>query len=1092
MAKLNFAVANMNCGKCVRKITALLSDNPASKLDFSLADKAFSYQGELSAEQVLALLAQAGFDAQQLPELATETMGKGEAHAVVGESVFPPDAPLCRVNAPLHFVIANMRCGSCAKKIRALFESLDDVTATTDVAGKQLWLSGNISRGEAKIRLLLDGFDVADGLHNGDDAFESQQQYLFSVPDMSCGHCKAKIEQAFAGMADTAIQVDLVNRQVRVRSDQAVTDLLGVFAGAAFPASLLGHEGLSEAQAEPACEQTRETYWFNVPDMSCGHCQTSIEAAFADVAATEVSVLLEQKQVKVVSAQPLSALLSIFRDAGYPAELFGDGDNDLAPPTVIKPAADGKLASQVQSVGADDAGLMTFYVPDMSCASCVAKIERAFTGGATQAVVNLADKQVQVSGGIDAATAINLIAQAGYQAELVEDAKAAAQQKRLNDQHEYRQRMAQAALGLGLGVPLMIWGLAGGDMMVSSVSQQLGWGVVGVLTALVMLTTGRHFYQGMWRALKVGSSNMDTLIVLGTSAAWLYSMVVVLLPQWFPAGTRHVYFEASVMILGLINLGHALELRARGKTSEAVQKLIGMQSSTAIRITSHGDEEVEISMLQLGDKLRLRPGDRVALDGIVVNGSSTLDEAMLTGEPLPVHKQSGDPLSAGTVNGNGALVYQVTALARDTRLAKIIQLVQQAQTSKMPIGRLTDKIAAYFVPVVVLIALIAALIWYLAGPAPQLSHALVVLTSVLIIACPCALGLATPMSIMVAVGRAAQLGILVKNGEALQTAAAVDTVVLDKTGTVTEGKPQVTDILLLDDEISEMTLLSALGSLEQHSEHPLAAAMVARAKTVHAVFTEPEFFQNHQGMGITGRINGQGWVAGNRALMAQQQITGLAAMTRADDWADAGKTPVFLACDGQLVAMVAISDPVKIDAKAAIARLRKRNIRVVMLTGDNNQTAAAVAKQVGIDEVIANVLPHQKQAQILALQQQGRIVAMVGDGINDTPALVSANVGIAMGTGTEVAIESADMTLLSHQLTVLGDALALSRATMGNIKQNLFGAFIYNSLGIPVAAGILFPLTGMLLSPVVAGAAMALSSLTVVSNANRLKVVKLH
>ncbi|MGI2260075.1 heavy metal translocating P-type ATPase [Shewanella sp. GXUN23E] len=738
---------------------------------------------------------------------------------------------------------------------------------------------------------------------------------------------------------------------------------------------------------------------------------------------------------------------------------------------------------------------MTFYVPDMSCASCVAKIEKAFDDGS--AVVNLADKQVQVAGSLSADDAIARIASAGYRAELVVDAREAAAQKQLNDKKEYRTRMIEAALGLGLGIPLMLWGLAGGEMMINSPSLQLGWGIVGVITGILLVTTGKHFYQGMWRALKVGSSNMDTLIVLGTTTAWLYSMLVVLFPQYFPASTRHVYFEASVMILGLINLGHALELRARGKTSEAVQKLIGMQSTTAIRVTAKGDEEVEISALRIGDRLRLKPGARVALDGSVESGSSALDESMLTGEPVPVMKHSGDSLSAGTVNGNGVLVYRVTALAGDTKLAKIISLVQQAQTSKMPIGRLTDKIAAYFVPVVVVIALLSSVIWYLAGPAPALSHALVVLTSVLIIACPCALGLATPMSIMVSVGRAAQMGVLVKNGEALQTASKVDTVVLDKTGTVTLGKPQVTDMLVLNqvigEALDETALLQAIGSLEQHSEHPLASAMVARAKEAGITLQEPEQFDNHQGRGITGEINGARWAIGNAKLMQQQSVTGLEGVEpQLANWASAGKTPVYVALNGQLAGMIAISDPVKEDAAEAIAVLKKQGIRVVMLTGDNEKTARAVAAMVGIDEVIANVLPDEKQAQVLKLKSEGRIVAMVGDGINDAPALVSADVGIAMGSGTEVAIESADFTLLSHKLTTLGDALALSRATMANIKQNLFGAFIYNTLGIPVAAGVLFPLTGILLSPVVAGAAMALSSLTVVTNANRLKVVKLR
>ncbi|MCT8861789.1 heavy metal translocating P-type ATPase [Shewanella xiamenensis] len=747
------------------------------------------------------------------------------------------------------------------------------------------------------------------------------------------------------------------------------------------------------------------------------------------------------------------------------------------------------------------------YVATMNCAGCVAKIEKAFAAEPNvSARINLADKQVTVNGKMSSDAALVVMDKAGYPAQLIVDAKAAAEEKRVEDAVEYRLRMRQAIAALAVGIPMMLWGLLGGEMMINRPSMQLGWGIMGLVTLALLIGTGRHFYQGMWRALKAKTTNMDTLIVLGTSTAWLYSMLVVLIPSAFPMDTRHVYFEASVMILGLINLGHALELKARGKTSEAVQRLLGLQSSTAIRIGDNGDEEVEIDQLKLGDKLRLRPGDRVALDGVVESGQSLLDEAMLTGEPIPVPKHVGDNLSAGTVNGNGSLVYRVTAGQQDTRLAKIIALVQEAQTSKMPIGRLADNISAVFVPTVVVIALLAAAIWYLVGPEPALSHALVVLTSVLIIACPCALGLATPMSIMVSVGRAAQMGVLVKNGEALQSASKVDCVVLDKTGTVTQGKPQVTDIHWAGDNDQALSdedkhvLLGAIASLEQHSEHPLASAMVSYVKQASIPLPATEIFINHQGKGIEGRVDGADFLVGNQALMAAfdvpsgEGVTGSSSdftVEAAAQFAKQGKTPIYIAKAGKLVATIAIADPIKADAKEAISAIRSQGIRVVLLTGDNPQTAQAVAAQVSIEEVIAGVLPEQKQQHIKALQQQGHVVAMVGDGINDAPALMSADVGIAMGSGTEVAIESADMTLLSHQLIVIANLLALSRATISNIKQNLFGAFIYNSLGIPVAAGVLYPLTGMLLSPVIAGAAMALSSLTVVTNANRLRQQKL-
>lgn len=461
---------------------------------------------------------------------------------------------------------------------------------------------------------------------------------------------------------------------------------------------------------------------------------------------------------------------------------------------------------------------------------------------------------------------------------------------------------------------------------------------------------------------------------------------------------------------------------------------------------------------------------------------------MLTGEPIPVAKSVGDSLSAGTVNGNGSLIYQVTAGPADTRLAKIIALVQEAQTSKMPIGRLTDKIAAVFVPVVVVIALLAAIIWYFAGPEPALSHALVVLTSVLIIACPCALGLATPMSIMVSVGRAASMGVLVKNGEALQTASKVSCVVLDKTGTITEGKPAVTQVDIFDDAFDERELLRAVASLEQHSGHPLAAALLDAAKVKEVVLSEPQGFDYRQGQGLLGQFEGRQWAVGNSKLMDALGIRLTEAhQARLEQGAALGHTQVLVARDNQLLALVGISDPIKADAKEAMTALKAQGKRLVLLSGDNQATAEAVARQVGIEEVIAGVLPDEKQSWVNKFQAQGEVVAMVGDGINDAPALMAADVGIAMGSGTEIAIESADLTLLNPRLGSLAGAFALSRATLGNIKQNLFGAFIYNTLGIPIAAGVLYPLTGILLSPVVAGAAMALSSLTVVTNANRLR-----
>ncbi|MGI3015450.1 heavy metal translocating P-type ATPase [Shewanella algae] len=1010
----------------------------------------------------------------------------------------------------IQFTITNMKCGGCASKIRALFADDIGVEAATEVADKSLTLTfapgAELTPATAMARLKDAGYDAEQAEIEAPGAGDSAQEpspepspeapasFNFHVADMNCGHCESKLRRALAD--ELEVEVDLKGKQLRLKSHKSAAELAELITGAGFTPPTLAPGNTSEP----------ENVHFYVGDMTCGHCEASIRKALSDEA--EVTVNLKQKRLALKSHKTAAELTELLKAAGFTAEPWRDEHAEADTETeteaqadTLKPAVAATTTETETKAGnhADKAVKQKaatlhpakptlLFVPDMSCASCVAKIEKAFAAKEVEARVNLADKQVSVAAGLPVAEAVALLLSAGYRAEPITDAASAMADKAEHDAREYRTRIRQAIAGLGLGIPLMIWGLAGGDMMIHDSQSQLIWGAMGLLTLLLLITTGGHFFSGMWRSLKAKSANMDTLIALGTGTAWLYSMLVVLIPGFFPDGTRHVYFEASVMILGLINLGHALELRARGKTSEAVQKLIGLQSNTAIKITENGDETVAIAALVVGDKLRLRPGDRVALDGEVLSGNSLLDESMLTGEPIPVAKSVGDSLSAGTVNGNGSLIYQVTAGPADTRLAKIIALVQEAQTSKMPIGRLTDKIAAVFVPVVVVIALLAAIIWYFAGPEPALSHALVVLTSVLIIACPCALGLATPMSIMVSVGRAASMGVLVKNGEALQTASKVSCVVLDKTGTITEGKPAVTQVVIFDDAFDERELLRAVASLEQHSGHPLAAALLDAAKVKEVVLSEPQGFDYRQGQGLLGQFEGRQWAVGNSKLMDALGIKLTEThQARLEQGAALGHTQVLVARDNQLLALVGISDPIKSDAKEAMAALKTQGKRLVLLSGDNQVTAEAVARQVGIEEVIAGVLPDEKQSWVNKFQAQGEVVAMVGDGINDAPALMAADVGIAMGSGTEIAIESADLTLLNPRLGSLAGAFALSRATLGNIKQNLFGAFIYNTLGIPIAAGVLYPLTGILLSPVVAGAAMALSSLTVVTNANRLR-----
>ncbi|MEJ2257161.1 MAG: copper-translocating P-type ATPase, partial [Woeseiaceae bacterium] len=553
---------------------------------------------------------------------------------------------------------------------------------------------------------------------------------------------------------------------------------------------------------------------------------------------------------------------------------------------------------------------------------------------------------------------------------------------------------------------------------------------------------------------------------------------------------RHAYFEAAAIIIALISLGSALEMRARGKTSEAIKRLIGLQPKTARVIRNGEEQDIPIEEVVLEDTLRVRPGERVAVDGEIIEGGSSIDESMLTGEPVPVTKKQGDDVAAGTINKSGTFLFTARRVGKDTALARIIEMVRTAQASKPAIGRLVDRVSAVFVPTVMIIAVITFLAWYNFGPAGEnVTFAVVTAITVLIIACPCALGLATPISIMIGVGKAAEFGILIRNGDALQQAGKLDTIVLDKTGTVTEGHPSVTDTETADGW-SQEALLGWAASLEQASEHPLAGAVVAAARERGVELPDVSGFDAIAGHGVEATIEGKTVVLGSRKLMADRNvdITGLDETARR--LADTAKTPVYVAVDGQAAGIIGVADAIKEDSKEAIAKLRKAGLRVVLLTGDNQATADAVAREVGIDDVLAEVLPGDKADKVVALQDAGERVGMVGDGINDAPALARADVGFAIGTGTDVAIESSDITLMHGSLQGVVDAIHVSRATVRNIKQNLFGAFVYNSLGIPVAAGALYGVLGVLLNPMIAGAAMAMSSLTVVSNANRLRLIK--
>ncbi|RJS24227.1 copper-transporting ATPase [Corallococcus sp. H22C18031201] len=666
---------------------------------------------------------------------------------------------------------------------------------------------------------------------------------------------------------------------------------------------------------------------------------------------------------------------------------------------------------------------------------------------------------------------------------------------------ELRSMTLRFWVGVALSVPLLV--LAMSDMIPGQPLQHavspalLAWAQL-VLATPVVLWGGAPFFQRGWTSVRNRHLNMFTLIALGTGAAYVFSVVSTLFPQALPEGARTghggtapVYFEAAAVIVTLVALGQVLELRARHATSGALRALLSLAPAIARRVREDGHEEdVPLSHVHVGDRLRVRPGEKVPVDGVVLEGASAVDESMVTGESVPVEKSAGAKVTGGTVNGTGSWVMRAERVGRDTLLSRIVQRVSEAQRTRAPIQRLADKVASVFVPAVIAVAVLTAAVWALWGPEPRLAHALVNAVAVLIIACPCALGLATPMSVMVGTGRGAGVGVLIKDAAALERLAAVDTLVVDKTGTLTQGKPQLVTVLPAPG-LDASHLLRLAASLERGSEHPLAAAIVAGAQAQGVVLAPVEGFQSHTGLGVTGRVDGTEVVLGNAALMSARSVDARALAERAESLRADGQTVVLVSAGGRLAGLLGVEDPVKDSTPEALTQLRAEGLRVVMLTGDSRTTAEAVARRLGITEVIAGVLPDGKGDAVRKLQQEGRVVAMAGDGVNDAPALAQADVGIAMGTGTDIAMESAGVTLVKGDLRGIVRARRLSEGVLRNIRQNLFFAFIYNLLGVPLAAGVLYPVFGLLLSPIFASAAMSLSSVSVIGNALRLRRLKL-
>ncbi len=749
------------------------------------------------------------------------------------------------------------------------------------------------------------------------------------------------------------------------------------------------------------------------------------------------------------------------------------------------------LAKAVEAAGYDvPARTLDLVVEGMTCASCVARVERVLAAvpGVTSANVNLATERATVTGHADPATLIRAIEGAGYDAR---PATAATDDLTARKDAEEATLRRDVTLAAALTLPVFLLEMGGHLFdwvhmaVMNTIGMQNSWYLQGALTTLVLLGPGRRFYLKGFPALARFAPDMNSLVAVGTAAAYGYSLVATFLPTLLPRGTVNVYFEAAAVIVTLILLGRLLEARAKGRTSQAIRRLIGLQPRTARVVRDGTTAEIPVTDLRPGDLVEVRPGERIAVDGTVTTGDSWVDESMISGEPLPVAKTHGSMVTGGTVNQTGAFTFQATAVGEATMLAQIIRMVEQAQGGKLPIQALVDRVTLWFVPAIMAIAALTFLVWLIFGPTPALTFGLVNAVAVLIIACPCAMGLATPTSIMVGTGRGAELGVLFRKGEALQALQGVTVVALDKTGTLTEGKPRLTDLDLAPGFTREK-VLAAVAAAEDKSEHPIARAITAAALDEGLTLPKVTEFTSVTGYGVQAMAGGQRVEVGADRYMTRLGLDTAPFAATAARLGDEGKTPLYAAIDGRLAAILAVADPVKPTTPQAIRALHQMGLKVAMVTGDNARTARAIARQLGIDEVVAEVLPEGKVDAVRRLKSLGKL-AFVGDGINDAPALAEADVGIAVGTGTDIAIEAADVVLMSGRLTAVSDAIALSRAVMRNIRQNLFWAFAYNTALVPVAAGVLWPFWGILLSPVFAAGAMALSSVFVLGNALRLR-----
>jgi len=960
------------------------------------------------------------------------------------------------------FTVGDMTCEHCQGRVEgAVLEVAGVSAARVDLAAGTLMVSGGdpqaIIQAVAEAgypAALLEAFDsLACPLPEMavsvplPQSTPSSKPYLLRIEDMHCASCVGRVEQAIRAVPGVrSAAVNLVEKSASVEGGDPGQVVQAVI-----------QAGYGAAILEPAQAGDEEVYEIDILGMHCASCVRRVEEALLAVPGVrEAAVNLIEKKALVRGGSPDKAVQAIL-DQGYGASLG-------------------------QRIAHDTFFIKLHPLPETADLEQIGHILQA-QDKATRIAVE--GERLRIATTQHPADVLLRLADIGFQATLEESFADPGLQQAEETRLEIRRSWQRALLAGLVGSVLMVGHMSG--LFPHPHDGQLFWAGAALLCLVTMVFSGRNYFIGAWKQARHGAANMDTLVALGTGSAWVSSVLVIVDPDFIPGGGNNLYLDAAVMILAFLQLGHVLETRAKRTTSEAIGALVGLRARTAWVIRAAGQVEVPVSLLRIGDRVRVKPGEKVPIDGEIVEGRTTVDESMLTGEPLAVAREVGDAVTGGTMNRSGVFVLRVTRLGDDTTLARIIRMVKAAQMSKPSIGRLVDRIAGVFVPVVITISLVSFFAWLGLTTELRLAHALTAAIAVLVIACPCALGLATPIAIMVGTSRAAQCNVLIRNSDALQTASNLTHVVVDKTGTLTEGRPAVTAIFPAAGRSAREVLLWA-ASLESGSEHPLAEAVLVAQAEQGEPLAVLDRFTAIPGRGVRAEHAGVRYLLGNDHFCVEQGLALPADLTaEAQRQAAQGGTPVWLGRGAEVLGLLILKDPVRQDSAAAIEALQARGIRVVMCSGDNRATAEAVAREVGIDVVHSEILPEEKLDVIRNLQQQGYKVGMVGDGVNDAPALAQADTGFALGSGTDVAIENADITLTGDSLLLVADAIAISSATIRNIIQNLFGAFIYNVVGIPLAAGLFYPFTGWLLEPMFASAAMALSSVTVVTNANRLR-----